>query len=219
MASHSSWSRSTHLLSSPAGTVWSTAVKPALLQAVQHPLCVEGTYRAVGNHKEGLGPGQHRLAPLAYLIQKATLNFNVVGPPRQVYRQDFTHCPSTFSLQIRPSARRVQSRVAVALLQSFPVLLKTADHLVQLLEQEGPVLQKQVGPHVLVEPGHPGQIHVAARRVALVHLGSGAFDIGVGDDVAHLGGIGDHLVVVLRGGHRQVGKAGGGEELFHPVQQ
>ena len=85
-------------------------VKACLLQAVQHPLAIEGAYRAVGDHKEGLGPGQHRLAPLAYLIQKATLNFNVVGPAGQVYRQDFTHCPSTFSLQIRPSARRVQSR-------------------------------------------------------------------------------------------------------------
>ena len=52
-----------------------------------------------------------------------------------------------------------------------------------------------------------------------MHLGPGALYIGVGNHVAHLGGVGDHLVVVLRRGDGDVAEPGGGEQLFHPVQQ
>ena len=50
-------------------------------------------------------------------------------------------------------------------------------------------------------------------------LGAGAFDKGVGDHMGHLGGVGDHLVVMLRAGHGDAAEARGREQFFHTLQQ
>ena len=72
----------------------------------------------------------------------------------------------------------------------------------------------------MVDVGHPGHVPVAAGGKALVQPAPGAHYIGAGQGVGQLGGVGDDLVVLLRGGvHHPAeahGPGQGGHDLHRP---
>lgn len=99
------------------------------------------------------------------------------------------------------------------------VLPQVDDQLVQFRGQVVRVIQKQLRPHVLVQPGHPGHVLEAAGGEAPAALGLGGFDIGAGDDVGQLGGEGDDPVMLLGIGEGQPRKAQIQEEGLEGLQQ
>ena len=81
------------------------------------------------------------------------------------------------------------------------------------------VVDHELGPHLRVEVRHAGEVAVAAGRKAVVDLGSGALNVGVGDDVRELARKGDDAVVLGGAGYAELAKAQGTYHLAHLAQK
>ena len=82
-----------------------------------------------------------------------------------------------------------------------------SDEDIQLVRQIVRVVQKQLRPHILVEPRHARHILKAAGGEAAALLRLGRLDVGARDDVRELRGKGDDAVMLLGIGEGQARKA------------
>ena len=87
----------------------------------------------------------------------------------------------------------------VARFERGEIFLQVGDDRPQLVAERAAVVQKQLGPHLLVEIGDPRQVAEAAGRKAAFAARRLALDVRAGHDVRELRGVGDGAVV-QRGG-------------------
>ena len=81
--------------------------------------------------------------------------------------------------------------------EGVAVLVQAQDQVVQRGQQQIIVFEEQLGPHDFVHAGHAGHVEKAAGGETLVLGGEGILDVGAGDDVRQLAGVGDHPVMGL----------------------
>ena len=110
-------------------------------------------------------------------------------------------------------------KLGVVFRKCLPIGSEAFDISIQLKEQVFFVFQEQLRPHAGIQPGDPSQIPVASGGETLVPKGSGGLDEGIAQDVGHLGGKGDHLIMRFGSGDGKVTEAAGRQHLFDPVQQ
>ena len=107
--------------------------------------------------------------------------------------------------------------VFVLFLQSVAVGGKAFDQGRKLAHKKIGVVGHQLGPHGGVQPCHARQIPIAARRKAVVGLCRFAFDIGVRNDMAKLGGKGYGLIVGIFVGKDDLAEAKRKKKIFQPL--
>ena len=107
----------------------------------------------------------------------------------------------------------------VAVLKGAAVGAERFDKMVDLEGERVGVVDHELGPHLRVEVRHTGEIAIATGRKAVVDLGSGAFDVGVGYHVRKLAREGDDAVVLGGAGHAELAKAQGAHHLAHLAQK
>ena len=98
-------------------------------------------------------------------------------------------------------AQQRAQALGVLAFQRVGILLQMSDEDIQLVRQIVRVVQKQLRPHILVEPRHARHILKAAGGEAAALLRLGRLDVGARDDVRELRGKGDLGEIAFGGGH------------------
>ena len=104
-----------------------------------------------------------------------------------------------FFLDLSALGDKILQPFFVTLFQRIPIVGQVFDEQIQVVQQVVPVVQEQQRPHGLIHGGNTGHILKAAagKGKGIVH--AEILDIGAGNHVRQLRGVGDHVVVPHRG--------------------